>query len=296
MRIFRLHSEGYIDSESEFEYKHISHFREVFPLLHDHDYFEFFLIVEGAIGHFINNEKVILEKGHLVFIRPDDFHSYHKHGNQNCHFINIAILKRTINELFGYLGKGFNSKQLLDSPFPPTILLTESELSSITGKFEKLNMLPVFDKTRLNTELRVILVHLFSNYFIDDKTNSDDLPEWLNLTINELGKPANFKRGMVALKEIACKSDEHISRSFKKYLQKTPTQYVNELRLNFSANQIRFTNRKIVDIAFDSGFDNQSNFHKQFKSLFNYTPNEFRKLNHREVKTNFDINLKQNDR
>lgn len=282
MRIFKLHSEGYIDSESEFEYKHINDFREIFPLLHDHDYYEFFIIIEGSIRHYINKQNTILKKGHLVFIRPNDFHSYHPNGSENCHFINIAILEKTINELFVYLGNGLDYKKLLSSTLPPAVLLTESELISILGKFEKLNMLPVFDKKRLNTELRVILVNLFSNYFIENKNPNNNLPDWLNLSITELNNPNNFKRGMPALKEIACKSDEHISRTFKKYLNKTPTQYINELRLNFAANQIRFTNRKIIEIAFDSGFENQSNFHKQFKILFNYTPNEFRKLNHRE--------------
>jgi AraC family cel operon transcriptional repressor len=286
MRIFKLHSEGYIDSESEFEYKHINDFREIFPLLHDHDYYEFFIIIEGSIRHYINKQNTILKKGHLVFIRPSDFHSYHPNGSENCHFINIAILEKTIKELFAYLGKGIDVEYLHTSSLPPTILLTDSELVSIIGKFENLNMLPVFDKNRLNTELRVILVNLFSNYFIGDKNNNNNLPDWLNMTINELNNPKNFRKGMPALKEIACKSDEHISRTFKKFLYKTPTQYINELRLNYAANQIRFTNKRIIEIAFDSGFENQSNFHKQFKSLFQYTPNEFRKLNHREYKPN----------
>ncbi len=286
MRIFKLHSEGYIDNESEFEYKQINDFREIFPLLHDHDYYEFFIIVKGSIRHYINKQETILKRGHLVFIRPSDFHSYRPNGSDKCHFINIAILEKTINELFTYLGNGIKKNNLLTQALPPSILLTESELISILRKFEKLNMLPVFDKKRLNTELRVILVNLFANYFIGDENNNNNLPEWLNMTINELNHPKNFKKGMPALKEMACKSDEHISRTFKKYLNKTPTQFINELRLNFAANQIRFTNKKIIEIAFDSGFENQSNFHKQFKSLFHYTPNEFRKLNHREYMPN----------
>ena len=286
MRIFKLHSEGYIDNESEFEFKQINDFREIFPLLHDHDYFEFFIIIKGSIRHYINKQETLLKRGHLVFIRPSDFHSYLPNNKDKCHFINVAILEKTINELFVYLGKGFDKSKLMNSPLPPTILLTESELISMVSKFEKLNMLPVFDKKRLNTELRVILVNLFSNYFIGDKTGNNNLPDWLNKTMLELNKPANFKSGMSALKEIACKSDEHISRTFKKYLKKTPTQYINELRLNFAANQIRFTNKKIIEIAFDSGFENQSNFHKQFKTLFSYTPNEFRKLNHKEYVPN----------
>lgn len=286
MRKFRLYAEGYIDQESEFEYKHINNHREVFPLLHDHDYYEFFLIIEGTIEHFVNNQKNILERGHLVFIRPTDFHSYKRLENQNCHFVNLAILENTVNDLFHYMGKGIDREQLVSSKYPPVILLTNNELQSLISKLEKLNTLPVLDKKMLNMELRVLLIYLFSNYFVKRLDQNNHIPEWLNLTITELKKPENFRSGLESIKRIACKSDEHISRSFKKYLFKTPTQFINELKLNYAANQIRFSNRKIADIAFDAGFENLSYFYRQFMQLFGYTPNEFRKMNLRQYVIN----------
>ena len=279
MRIFRLYTEGYIDQESEFEYKHLMKFREFFPLLHDHDYFELFIITEGSIRHAINGKSTVLEKGHMVFIRPDDFHQYRQIEKQDCQMINIAIMEKTIRELFGYLGKGFDENQLISPKSPPMVLLTESELSQLLIKFQQLNTLPVYDKKRLNTAFRIILVHIFSNFFLNFEKSDNKNPEWLQYTITELQKPDNFKKGISALKEIACKSDEHISRSVKKYLNKTPTKFINELRLNYAANQIRFTSRNIADIAFEAGFENQSHFHRQFKKFLNHTPNEFRKIN-----------------
>lgn len=283
MRVFRLHSEGYIDGEAEFEYKQLMSEREMFPLLHDHDYYEFFLITNGSIQHKINDRTSILQKGHLVFIRPTDYHIYSKNGPHDCQMVNIAIMAKTIEELMNYLGGGLDRKLLLESDLPPMVLLTQSELSTLLARLERLNTLPVMDKVRLNTELRIILIHIFSNYFLESREKHEATPEWLRVTISKMQKPENFKRGMDAVKEIACRSDEHISRSFKKYLGKTPTQFVNEMRLNYAANQIRFSHKKIADIAFESGFDNQSNFHRQFKSFLGFTPNEFRKMNYKEL-------------
>ncbi len=281
MRIFTLQAEGYIDPISEFEYKHITNYRETFPLVHDHGFYEFFLILEGSIKHHINSRKIYLQKGHMVFIRPNDFHSF-SYLEGDCHFINLAILEKTIVELFSYLGKGFDSVQLLKSEMPPTLLLTGKELNEVSARFENLHILPVNDKLRLNIELRTILINLFSRFFMYREQEDDGLPDWLNKVVAEMKQPENFKEGIKAIKAIACKSDEHISRCFKKYLQQTPTQFVNELKLNYAANQIRFSNKKIVDIAFDSGFENQSNFHRQFKQMFNYTPVEFRKSNQKD--------------
>lgn len=282
MRKFTLQAEGYIDPVLEFEYKHIMNYRESFPLLHDHDYYEFFLIVEGSLKHHINGQTVVLEKGHMVFIRPKDVHSF-LWNNEEVHFINLAIVEKTIDELFSYFGQGFDKDEVVQPQMPPTFLLNKHELNDVLLQFEQLSTLPVNDRLRLNIELRCILINVFSRFFLRSREQSEsNLPDWLRNVVEEMKKPVNFKEGIKALKDIACKSDEHISRSFKKYLNQTPTQFVNELKLNYAANQIRFSNRKIIDIAFEAGYENQSNFHRQFKSTYDLTPSEFRKANKKD--------------
>lgn len=280
MRIFQLRAEGYIDPSAEFEYKQIRHYREAFPLVHNHDYYELFVVMDGTMEHYVNGSKMELQKGSLVFIRPSDYHSFHFREDE-CKFLNLAILERTIDELFSYLGKGFDSAKLTRPGMPPTLLLTAKELEEIMLQFDRLNILPIQDPARMNIELRVILINIFSRYFLFKQDHEEEMPDWLVKVITKMKKPENFREGIAAIKEIACKSDEHISRSFRKYLKQTPTQHVNSLRLNYSANQLRFSHRRIIDICFDAGFENLSNFHRQFKKMFNITPSAFRKANDR---------------
>ncbi|MCK7486168.1 MAG: hypothetical protein MZU97_11940 [Bacillus subtilis] len=47
---------------------------------------------------------------------------------------------------------------------------------------------------------------------------------------------------------LAGKSEEHISRSCRKYLRKSPTELINDFRLEHAARSIASTNDKIVDI------------------------------------------------
>jgi AraC family cel operon transcriptional repressor len=278
MRIFRLKAEGYIDSESQFEYKHIMNAREAFPLLHNHDFYELFLVTHGRMKHCINDQEGELSRGHLVFIRPNDYHSFSFKGS-DCRFLNLAIHAQAIEGMFAYLGRGFDEEPLLMQKFPPRVLLTSRELEEVLGMFDRLNTLPVADKKRLNMELRCILIAVFSRYFIHRSEEEERYPEWLSTLLVKMNRLEYFSRGKQAIRDLACKSDEHISRSFRKYLKQTPTQYVNELRLNYAANQLRFSHRQIADIAFEAGFENQSHFHRQFKSFLKHTPNEFRKIN-----------------
>ena len=85
------------------------------------------------------------------------------------------------------------------------------------------------------------------------------------------------------MKELANKSHEHLSRSFKKYLKKTPTSFICELRLNYAANLLSTTDNPIIQIAYETGFDNLGYFFNKFKEYYNTTPSKFRANNKRSL-------------
>ena len=87
----------------------------------------------------------------------------------------------------------------------------------------------------------------------------------------------NFSLGISKMIELSEKTPEHLSRSTKKYLGMTPSEYINNLRLNFAANQLLTTSNSVLDICFDCGFENTVYFHKKFKERFGMSPGQFRK-------------------
>jgi YesN/AraC family two-component response regulator len=74
----------------------------------------------------------------------------------------------------------------------------------------------------------------------------------------------------------ACLSKFHFCRIFKKYMGATPMQYVITLRLRKAATLLRRKDLKICDIALKSGFNDLSEFNKQFKKLYGLSPSYFR--------------------
>jgi AraC family cel operon transcriptional repressor len=56
----------------------------------------------------------------------------------------------------------------------------------------------------------------------------------------------------------------------------TPGRYLNTLHLSYAANLLNHTNRAIIDIAFDSGYDSLSYFYHQFKKEFSVSPLKYR--------------------
>ncbi len=65
---------------------------------------------------------------------------------------------------------------------------------------------------------------------------------------------------------------------FKKRTNKTYIQFLSELRIEHACKLLRTEKElSIVDIAESSGFNNISNFNRQFKSLKRMSPSAFKK-------------------
>lgn len=88
---------------------------------------------------------------------------------------------------------------------------------------------------------------------------------------------ANFKNP-ITVNEVA--SHVHMTstsfcRFFRKRTHKSFTQYVNEIRVGYSCKLLIEKNCNINEAAYESGFENLSNFNKQFKKVKKITPTEY---------------------
>ena len=67
-----------------------------------------------------------------------------------------------------------------------------------------------------------------------------------------------------------------LCRFFKRATGRTMTQYVNEIRVSAAAQLLTGTDQSILEIGFNVGFGNYSNFNRQFKRIKGYGPRELR--------------------
>ncbi len=65
-------------------------------------------------------------------------------------------------------------------------------------------------------------------------------------------------------------------RKFTEHFNESPARYFLKKRLEKSAQMLRIDTMPIGVIAFESGFDNVSNFNKAFKKHYQQTPSEYR--------------------
>lgn len=68
----------------------------------------------------------------------------------------------------------------------------------------------------------------------------------------------------------------HFLRTFERLTGVTPHQYVLRTRLREAATRLVTESRKVIDVAFDSGFGDISNFNRAFRAEFGMSPRAYR--------------------
>lgn len=275
---YRFPTTNNIDPIAGCWYQYLSD-RESVPYPHCHSFFEVFLTVSGVLTHHINGVTEQLSEGCLVFIRPDDIHYYsYDTANTPAKFINLSFSIETAESIFSFLSDSFPSKDLLTCKMPPKIFLNSVDKKLFKAQIGSLNSLNWKDKKALNLRMKALLTDIFVKQFCNiSKDTGHNLPMWFSHFLAEMEHPENFSQGTEHMVKISGKSREYLARCFKKYLGTSPSEYINEIRINYASNLLLRTNSSMLDICYDCGFQSTSNFYRVFKKKHGISPTEFMK-------------------
>jgi len=277
MKTVKLHSAPFLDSPGHGYASCIDDFEQL-KICHTHDYFEIFLVDRGSADHFINGSVNGISTGFLCFIRPADVH-YYDNCSRDFRIINIIVPETTINALFAFLGEGFEKERLLEATCPPSVFLDHNEHKALMLELEQIIVYQKIMMEKSDSAARINLFSIMIKYFPlrPLAKGSGPIPQWLRWLSLEILKAENFTKGLSALYWLSGKSPEHLSRACKKYLHKTPSKLVNDIRLEHAAKLLVTTDKSILEIHAECGFDSLSYFYHRFKEHSGTSPSLFKK-------------------
>jgi AraC-like DNA-binding protein len=89
---------------------------------------------------------------------------------------------------------------------------------------------------------------------------------------------ANFQQP-VTLSQVAKLANMSVTAFcayFKKSTRKSYVEFLNEIRIGYACRLLQDTDKAVIDICYESGFNTSVNFNKQFSKLMKMPPREFR--------------------
>lgn len=73
-------------------------------------------------------------------------------------------------------------------------------------------------------------------------------------------------------------SPYHFHRIFRGMIGESVQKHVRRLRLERAAHRLKFTDQPVTRIAFDAGYETHESFTRAFRTMFDHSPSEFRKI------------------
>jgi len=277
MSYLRITEDNHIDKELGAAIQYISAISHAAPH-HDHDYHEFFLIVKGRCVHYVNHQKQYLPEGALVFIRPEDNHSYGYDDDSDCEFINMAYSGEVMQKAFDFINDENMIDELLGNEMPVYNVLTPIEKDDFLRSYEKIKLLVSIDRKLARLQIRSFAVEILTRWFLCRSSSSQRcFPSWFEDVLMQMQNKNNFTVGLSRLYEISERSATHLNRIFRRYLDCTPTEYINRLRIGYAKDLLMNSQQSVLYISLEAGFGNLSHFNHTFKRLLGASPREVRR-------------------
>lgn len=215
---------------------------------------EIMVVTGGTISHRMNGKSQPLTKETALFIGESDRHSL---DGGDGSLVNIAF---STGELSRLPDPGKGPVQLRQDAL--------SRFNEYAGELERARGADRF----LLWEFLLWYSRLSRRGMTD---RPGEMPEWFGPMLAHWER--NSAQSREELLASASKSEEHISRCFRKYLSCTPGDYLNRLRISAAQGLLLSTRYGIAHIAMECGYESLSYFYRIFKEETGMAPGEYRK-------------------
>lgn len=254
---------------------------------HYHPEYELVLVLQSSGKKIIGDHISYFSEGDLTLMGPNLPHVY---DNDPAYYEASSQLKAeaiVIHFAEDFLGKDFFNlpemakvKKLLNASRRG--LQIEGELrKEIAGRMEK--MLHYSPTLRL-TELLHILVILSHHESLKPLASAGFVRHYGNANAERLDPVLAYMMQHftedIPLEEVASlanMSPQSFCRFFKHCTRKTFLAFLNELRVGYACRLISDNRYNISEVCYKSGFNNLSNFNRQFKRITQKTPSEYKR-------------------
>lgn len=244
--------------------------------------FEFVYTLSGTVEHLLEGEWKSFSSGDLLAVGEEDHHALR---GSNFSYANLIVPVTLWNKTVDASG--------IDDPLssPKTCNGLTLSLPSDTRNEFKIHLNRLFRHQQTpegERQFRRFIARLLFDVYWDESSLSGDrtelptgknssAPSWWTDLVRQVEESDDIPADPSSLADLAGRSREHVSRTCRRFLNCSPSNWLNRLRLERSALLLCKTNRDISDIVYSLGFGNLHHFYRLFRDMFGMPPGEYRK-------------------
>lgn len=233
-----------------------------------HSYWELTYVDKGELLTTIDGVSYHLKQGDLIFYAPMQFHTQSTFEKISSSYLTINF-KMNFNHADLLCNKIFSLKR--DSYFIVTRLIEELSNDNLYSNDLSLCYLK---------QLIIQMLRLDNSHFHSKPTTHMQQTyenELLNDILLYIDDNIYEKISVSTLCDHFCISTSMLHSLFRKNMNNTAKNYINELKLSKSKELIRNSTHTLSEISEMLGFSSIHYFSKKFKSYFNISPTEYSK-------------------
>lgn len=256
-----------------------------YDILHYHPEFQLTLILKGTGNVLLGDYIGRFSPGEIYLIGPNLPHvfrcdnEYYKPENElKVHRISVYFIDNTFGLSFFDLPENHGIRTLLKES-QRGIKVSGAKAGEIADSIISLS------KSSGLLRLTSFLICLDQIFSIGDEKGllsstgfagvKDEDNDRMNLVFNYIMNNFTQEIRLETISDIACMTPTSFCRFFNKKTRKTLTEFVAGTRIGYSCKLLMQQKYSILEIAYQCGFYNISNFNRQFKKNMNCTPSEY---------------------
>ena len=234
---------------------------------HYHDFYEIDIVLDGEGISECNGEEFPIKKGMITFVSPEDLHSYRMEGTM--HEINIQFTYDAVDTpLISFLNNVKNN----------VIYVDDVVLYSIYSLFCLLHTSDdITTSKEYSSRLLECIILSFKDKFKTDTVRESKPSSVLQNAIVYIHSHFKEDPRMRDVAKYLYLNENYFSQMFKENMGVSYKEYVRRLKLEHAKKLLIYTDLPVTKIAYDSGYNSQSHFNRDFKSYYGIPPLEMRR-------------------
>ena len=250
---------------------------------HTHEELQIILVIKGHGSAYIGDKILHFEEGDIYFLGKNLPHVFKDKLSDR----DLGIESISIFFLQDFMGTGF--LELPESRLLGALIEESNRGIQVKGKLQERiteSIWQIYNSEGLNRLL--ILVDMLELLAQSEDLSFISSPGYHKPKRSVDGRKindvfdfmlANYSREirLEEIAEIAHMSSTAFCRYFKHHTRKTYSRFLNEIRVGQACKMLVDDKLSISNICYSSGFNNISNFNRQFKKITGFTPSVYQK-------------------